>query len=105
MRGEKKKKLRAYRPEPPDRLGAEDSNLHCRGQNPVSCRLDEPPIKSAEGRNRTADTAVFSRVLYQLSYLGLAFPIIAKVEEIGYPFLPCRIPKFLRVADATSSAK
>jgi hypothetical protein len=25
----------------------------------------------AEGQNRTADTAIFSRVLYQLSYLGL----------------------------------
>ncbi len=28
----------------------------------------------AEGRNRTADTAIFSRMLYQLSYLGLAAP-------------------------------
>ena len=26
-------------------------------------------LPSGEGRNRTADTAVFSRVLYQLSYL------------------------------------
>ena len=26
----------------------------------------------AEGQNRTADTAVFSRVLYRLSYLGAA---------------------------------
>jgi hypothetical protein len=25
----------------------------------------------AQGRNRTADTAIFSRMLYQLSYLGL----------------------------------
>ncbi len=24
----------------------------------------------AQGRNRTTDTAIFSRVLYQLSYLG-----------------------------------
>ena len=28
----------------------------------------------AEGRNRTADTAIFSRMLYQLSYLGMAAP-------------------------------
>jgi hypothetical protein len=28
-------------------------------------------IKSAESQNRTGDTAIFSRVLYQLSYLGL----------------------------------
>ena len=26
----------------------------------------------AQGRNRTSDTAIFSRMLYQLSYLGLA---------------------------------
>ncbi len=26
----------------------------------------------AQGRNRTTDTAIFSRMLYQLSYLGLA---------------------------------
>jgi hypothetical protein len=28
---------------------------------------------SAESQNRTGDTAIFSRVLYQLSYLGLSF--------------------------------
>ena len=27
-------------------------------------------LTGAEAQNRTADTAVFSRVLYQLSYLG-----------------------------------
>ena len=27
-------------------------------------------LSGAEAQNRTADTAVFSRVLYQLSYLG-----------------------------------
>jgi hypothetical protein len=29
-------------------------------------------LKSGEGRNRTGDTTVFSRVLYQLSYLAKA---------------------------------
>jgi hypothetical protein len=28
-------------------------------------------ILSAESQSRTGDTAIFSRVLYQLSYLGL----------------------------------
>ena len=28
--------------------------------------------KYGEGRNRTGDTTIFSRVLYQLSYLALA---------------------------------
>ncbi len=27
--------------------------------------------KSAKGRNRTADTSIFSAVLYRLSYLGM----------------------------------
>ncbi len=27
--------------------------------------------EGAEGQNRTADTAIFSRMLYRLSYLGL----------------------------------
>ena len=31
-------------------------------------------VLGAEGRNRTADTAIFSRMLYQLSYLGVAAP-------------------------------
>ena len=28
----------------------------------------------AQGRNRTTDTVIFSHVLYQLSYLGIALP-------------------------------
>ena len=27
-------------------------------------------ISGAQGRNRTTDTAIFNRMLYQLSYLG-----------------------------------
>ena len=27
-------------------------------------------MNGAQGRDRTADTAIFSRMLYQLSYLG-----------------------------------
>jgi hypothetical protein len=27
-------------------------------------------VNGAQGRNRTTDTAIFSRMLYQLSYLG-----------------------------------
>ena len=27
-------------------------------------------LNGAQGRNRTTDTAIFSRLLYQLSYLG-----------------------------------
>src|SRR5436309_15725227 len=34
------------------------------------CSTTEPLPPGAERQNRTADTAIFSRVLYQLSYLG-----------------------------------
>ena len=30
----------------------------------------EPATRHGEGRNRTGDTTIFSRVLYQLSYLA-----------------------------------
>ena len=29
-------------------------------------------LDGAQGRNRTTDTAIFSRLLYQLSYLGIS---------------------------------
>lgn len=39
-------------------------------------RLSEPTdrafVPGAEGQSRTADTVIFSHVLYQLSYLGLS---------------------------------
>ena len=31
-------------------------------------------MDGAQGRNRTTDTAIFSRMLYQLSYLGAGAP-------------------------------
>jgi hypothetical protein len=39
-------------------------------------------FNGAQGRNRTTDTAIFSRMLYQLSYLGVLFA--AKCEGGGY---------------------
>jgi hypothetical protein len=37
-------------------------------------RLTANSLKNgAQGRNRTTDTAIFSRMLYQLSYLGTAW--------------------------------
>ena len=29
-------------------------------------------VNGAQGRDRTADTAIFNRMLYQLSYLGIS---------------------------------
>jgi hypothetical protein len=43
---------------------------------PTVSRLAAPRVarrakRGAQGRNRTTDTAIFSRMLYQLSYLGI----------------------------------
>jgi hypothetical protein len=41
------------------------------------------PAESAESQDRTGDTMIFSHVLYQLSYLGLAFwMFISKAKPI-----------------------
>jgi hypothetical protein len=40
-----------------------------RGSHHVS--QDIQKADGAQGRNRTTDTAIFSRMLYQLSYLGV----------------------------------
>ena len=37
----------------------------------------------AQGRNRTTDTAIFSRMLYQLSYLGIRRQRLAVRVEAG----------------------
>lgn len=39
-------------------------------------------LNGAQGRNRTTDTAIFSRMLYQLSYLGFGTGL-----PEGYPGL------------------
>ena len=36
----------------------------------LSVTLMKSHLKSAEGQNRTADTGIFSPLLYRLSYLG-----------------------------------
>jgi hypothetical protein len=38
--------------------------------------------ESAESQNRTGDTAIFSRVLYQLSYLGLNVQLLSQSTPI-----------------------
>ena len=41
-------------------------------------------IVGAQGRSRTADTAIFSRMLYQLSYLGIPARREGRAERAGY---------------------
>ena len=43
--------------------------------------LIEKILNGAEGQNRTADTVIFSHVLYQLSYLGTA----GMQQSVGTP--------------------
>jgi hypothetical protein len=38
----------------------------------------------AESQDRTGDTAIFSRVLYQLSYLGVSRPIHDRISDRAY---------------------
>jgi hypothetical protein len=42
---------------------------------PNRCLFQAKSLKrnGAQGRSRTTDTAIFSRMLYQLSYLGTPF--------------------------------
>ena len=48
----------------------------------------------AQGRNRTTDTAIFSRMLYQLSYLGAAG---ARPTERALYGLPSALSRGARV--------
>ena len=48
---------------------------------PHQRRLLTPRRPSAETQGRTADTAIFSRVLYQLSYLGVKRAIFYNSDQ------------------------
>ena len=63
--------------------------------------LDHPTIRlgGAEEQNRTADTAVFSRVLYQLSYLG------AQANVLYAIFAICQIKNVMRRSEPHRSKR
>jgi hypothetical protein len=44
-------------------------------------QLDQ--FDGAQGRNRTTDTAIFSRMLYQLSYLGIPREVLEQDRRAG----------------------
>lgn len=58
-RHQRSRTTRVYKPEGP-------SHRFCNSSWPLNTEESD----GAQGRNRTADTAIFSRMLYQLSYLG-----------------------------------
>jgi hypothetical protein len=45
--------------------------MGCTSKDALSATLSEVVGNGAQGRDRTTDTAIFSRMLYQLSYLGV----------------------------------
>ena len=48
----------------------------------------------AEGQNRTADTGIFSPLLYRLSYLGML-----KMRETIYAMLTCLSRAFSQITE------
>src|SRR5205809_1350432 len=66
---------------------------------PLPPETFRPPHGGAESQNRTGDTAIFSRVLYQLSYLGpkVNQPSAARRRVGGYhgPRAPSNRPEAL----------
>lgn len=69
-------------PDPHTSVSADEDGQHERSRfwewhpppntTPPPKRGDDADV-GAEGRDRTADTGIFSAVLYQLSYLGAAY--------------------------------
>ena len=61
----------------------------------MSCRMEA--TWGAKGRNRTADTSIFSAVLYRLSYLGVGWrkEVLAPNRRgIVYHQMPGRVNTF-----------
>src|SRR5450759_5044560 len=63
-----------------------------------------PAIYGAESQDRTGDTAIFSRVLYRLSYLGLDCRLAARRRDERYHDRPKRC-KATRLASWQASGR
>ncbi len=64
---------------------------------PLPLEKIRPPVGGAESQDRTGDTAIFSRVLYQLSYLG---PMAN--QAVGCPSAGGTIPRASRDHQGTT---
>jgi hypothetical protein len=51
-------------------------------EDPGSHEVEEPGSGGGQGRGRTADTTIFSRVLYQLSYLTAMVAPLPELPEV-----------------------
>ena len=56
-----------------------------RGRRPSDVAGRSGPSLDGEGRNRTGDTTIFSRVLYQLSYLAARAGMVARSRQLQLP--------------------
>src|SRR5690625_2676186 len=70
------------------------------GALPIELRT----FASGQGRNRTADTTIFSRVLYQLSYLAVG-PAVSVRADPGLPFRKKPRPASLARGGASESVR
>ncbi len=59
--------------------------------------------QSAEDRNRTSDTRIFSPLLYRLSYLGTS-PILTAIPSVVKPFVHFR-PFYQRKTEMSGFAR
>ena len=80
----------------------QDSNLQPpvleTGALPIELRASvpasDPVLPHGQGQNRTADTTIFSRVLYQLSYLAACTPnYLASDQSHQYSNSPAKSPE------------
>ena len=53
-------------------------------------RLSTKLVESAETQDRTGDTAIFSRVLYQLSYLGQTHIYLLSGGDFTRTYVDCQ---------------
>ena len=62
------------------------------------------PVFSGETQNRTVDTTIFSRMLYQLSYLGKPLFFNNGYILAGFPFYVKRFNFFMTITETGFSA-
>ena len=60
--------------------------------------------RGAKGRNRTADTSIFSAVLYRLSYLGMPAGGLTE-RSVAFRPLPCQASIGARAARLGASTR
>ncbi len=68
------------------RIDCSTAELHRHRLEVSSLRFKDDTSSGGQGRDRTADTTIFSRMLYQLSYLGM------DAQPVSYVLCRCSAP-------------